>query len=111
MDVIELSSIILVLWVFPTPEAMCPLEWFFHRLHVLLVGDLAGTSLVKWMVGSRGRGDRAHFLVHWNKNSTSGARDVAQATEHLAKMQDGLRIISSTAETKHGYTCNPALGR
>ena len=56
MDVIELSSIILVLWVFPTPEAMCPLEWFFHRLHVLLVGDLAGTSLVKWMVGSRGRG-------------------------------------------------------
>lgn len=61
MDVIELSSVILVLWVFPTPEAMCPLEWLFHRLNALLVGDLAGTSLVRWMVGSRGRGGQSKF--------------------------------------------------
>lgn len=54
MDVIELSGVILFLWVFPIPAAMCPLEWFFHRLSVLLVGDLAGLSVVKWIDGSRG---------------------------------------------------------
>lgn len=40
--------------MFPIPGAMCPLEWFFHRLNVLLVGDLAGVYLVKWIDGSRG---------------------------------------------------------
>lgn len=48
-------SFILLLCVFPIPGAMCTLEWLFHRLNALLEGDLAGASLVKWIVGSRGR--------------------------------------------------------
>lgn len=55
MDEIEWSSVILHLWVFPIPGSVCPLEQLFHRLSALLVGDLAGASLVKWIVGRRGR--------------------------------------------------------
>lgn len=52
-DVIDLSGVILLLWVFPIPGATCPLEWFFHRPNVLLVGNLAGASLLKWIVGEQ----------------------------------------------------------
>lgn len=58
IDVIELSSVILFSGCFPYLGPCFPLEWFFHRLNVLLVGDLAGVSLVKWIDGSRGNRKR-----------------------------------------------------
>lgn len=55
-------SFILLLLVFPIHGAMYTLEWFFHRLNVLLEGDLAGASLVKWIFGSRGR---VEWMEEW----------------------------------------------